>query len=123
MALFDVILASGVTLHDWSTGEPRANPMPGRPQYGYLGTVGVEIEAHIFDGVEAPADPVEPDGPYFYQSDIGEWPMTMGPPVITSETGYQSIQRFTPTEPGHYLWVFRKWLYGALAVHIEVMNA
>lgn len=116
--------SAGFVLTPWDdhetlgTGVSRINPVAARPTRYLKATIGVMVEiSAIVDGSEGPLDTGL--GGDLFSSDFGEHPCP-GPIGATEfAPGSTSIQQFTPTVLGHYLWVMRRTNGGAIGVHFD----
>ena len=128
MPNFDLIVGYGLTVADWNdprvlvggvpSGSPsRLNPRPGSPEKRLLATVGVECELRAqVGGVDAPLDSAL-DGNLFYTASVEAphpWQVAFSHPA-----GQTSVQRFTPSLPGHYLVYMRRRGGGQIMVHVD----
>ena len=120
---FGIRFAAGTTLAVWedheTTRPSRINPAQARPQRYVKATVGVEVVVQVSIGdVINPNDDELPDPALLFSSDFAEYPTTAAP-VATSPPGRTGEQHFTPTAPGHYLWILRHANGGAVGLHLD----
>ena len=120
---FTARFTAGVTPTIWTDdpigGAPsRINPVPGRsPKYAKA-TAGVQVEIQAkVGGVEGPADGAL--GGRLFTGWFAEHP-SPHPIAPTLVGGSTSIQRFTPTVVGHYLWCMQRPGGGTIALHLDV---
>ncbi len=119
---------AGVSLITWldpaasadyctGTAPSRINPDPAHPHKHYRGT-GTEITLKAtVGGTEGPADGAL--GGNLFHTYFSRWPGA-APPLVTFTAGFTSIAKFTPTDTGHYVFVFYRPSGGAVGVHLDV---
>jgi hypothetical protein len=141
MPNFDLVVGYGLTVADWNdpralvggspSGPPsRLNARPGCPEKRMVATVGVECELQAvvyIEGegwVQGPVDSAL-EGDLFVAASV-EAPHPWQVPFthyIDEGVEKTSIQRFTPTLPGHYLVYMRRKGGGQIMVHIDAVAA
>ncbi len=116
---FSVRFSAGVTPTIWDDHPvtvSRLNARPTRPPKYQRASVGVQVEVRAtWAGSEAPMD--ADLGGNLFASDFAESPGAS--PIATSPVGQSSVQRFTPTAAGHYLWMIRHADGGAIGLHLD----
>ncbi len=125
MADFRVTLSSGVTLEPWddpqsvSPDRPsRINPRPEHIHKRHVGTSGVQVElTATVDGVAGEVDANL--GGELFSAVFLETP-SLPPPSLSNPAGQSSIQRFTPSEPGHFTLQLSRANHGGVIVHVDV---
>lgn len=125
MADFRVAFTSGVALEPWddpasvSPDRPsRINPRPEHIHKRHVGAVGVQVVVTAsVGGVAGPLDATL--GGELFSGTFLEGPSMPYPP-LTSPAGQSSVQRFTPTETGHFTLQINRENHGGIIVHVDV---
>jgi len=124
MAAFRSAFTAGVTVEAWE--DPALGDVPSRinpnPEHGHkrhVGSVGVQITlTATVGGVVAPLDAAL--GGKLFKVFFAELPAGP-PPALSNPVGQSSVQRFTPTVPGHYsLRLALDPLGGSIFHHVDV---
>lgn len=113
---FTATITSGTVATQWK--DSRTNPIVGHPPRYRKAAVGVEIVLKAtVGGIEGPADGTL--GGNLFTVDFIEYP-TAALPLMTADATHTSIQRFTPTDLGHYFVLFRRQNGGGIGFHFDV---
>ena len=131
MARFDHIVSSGSVVAPYADPErapgtngpddkgapSRLNADPSHPHSHHTITVGVEVAVSaIVAGVTAETDANL--GGELFVSHVVETPGGVVDPT-TAAAGLTSVQKFTPLNAGHHLFVMRRDNGGGVAIHFE----
>jgi len=112
--------ASVVVWQDPALGSQpsRINPSPEHPHRRHVGSTGVQVE--ITATVLGVVGEVDANlGGRLFIGELAE-SASAPKPAVSSPAGQSSVQRFTPTAPGHYTFVLRRESGGGIFHHIDI---
>lgn len=95
----------------------RLNPRPEHPHRRHRGSPGVQVVVSArVAGVLGPLDAAL--GGELFTAFFAETPGVA--PALTTPAGQSSVQRFTPTDEGHYTLRLVREGHGSLFVHVDI---